>query len=280
MLGRPSSASAGSRLATAAAITIATIGLVPLTLTARITPSADLPAAPQPPPDTAGRDRQARPEAKPQPDDTSFVVFYADGEATMSGSSDDMARARQLRNNGEAMLWFRRRGTEYIVRDRAAMQEAREIWKRVSELGNQQGALGARQGVLGAQQGSLGGRQGELGAQQAALAAEQSAVFLREAELAQKERASQAAADLAPLLQARADLVEKNVELSRLLRDLEAKMRGLQAPMEELARQMTAMSTEMNALGEKMTAATAEAEAKMRELIDRAIASGLAQIVR
>jgi len=280
MLGCSSSASAGSRLATAAAITIATIGLVPLTLTARITPSADLPAAPQPPPDTAGRDRQARPEAKPQPDDTSFVVFYADGEATMSGSSDDMARARQLRNNGEAMLWFRRRGTEYIVRDRAVMQEAREIWKRVSELGNQQGALGARQGVLGAQQGSLGGRQGELGAQQAALAAEQSAVFLREAELAQKERASQAAADLAPLLQARADLVEKNVELSRLLRDLEAKMRGLQAPMEELARQMTAMSTEMNALGEKMTAATAEAEAKMRELIDRAIASGLAQIVR
>ena len=292
MLGRPSSASAASRLAAAAALTIATIGLVPLTLTARATPLAAT-AAPPPPvasamaaapapaaTDTADRDRQARTGAKPQHDDTAFVVFHADGEATMSGSSDDMTRARQLRHNGEAMLWFRREGTEYIVRDPAVMQDVREIWRRVSEIGSHQGVLGAEQGVLGAQQGALGVRQGELGAQQAALAAEQSAAFLREAELAQKERSSQTAADLAPLLRARADLVEKNVELRQLLRDLEAKMRGFQVPMEELARQMTTLSKEMDALGEKMTAATAEAEAKMRELLDRAIASGLAQIVR
>ena len=280
MLGRSSSPSAGSRVAAAAALTIATIGLVPLTLTARITPSADLPAAPQPPPDTAGRDRQARPEAKPQPDDTAFVVFHADGEATMSGSSDDMARARQLRNNGEAMLWFRRRGTEYIVRDRAAMQEAREIWKRVSELGNQQGALGARQGVLGAQQGSLGGRQGELGAQQGALGQQEAALSLRESQLAGREAAADNAPERTSLAQQQVALRAQQRDLARLMHNLETQMQQLQPPMEELARQMTAMSKEMNALGEKMTAATAEAEAKMRDLLDRAIAGGLAQIVR
>ena len=64
------------------------------------------------------------------------------------------------------------------------------------------------------------------------------------------------------------------------MRDLEAKMRELQAPMEDLAQRMTAMSKDMEALGGRMTAATAEAEAKMRDLIDRAVASGLAQIVR
>jgi len=280
MLGRPSSASAGSRLAAAAALTIATIGLVPLTLTARITPPADLPAAPQPPADTAARDRQTTPEAKPQPDATSFVVFHADGEATMSGSSDDMARARQLRNNGEAMLWFRRHGTEYIVRDQAVMKEAREIWKRVSELGFQQGVLGARQGVLGAQQGSLGGRQGELGAQQGALGLQEAALSLRESQLAGREAAADNAPERTSLGQQQVALRAQQRDLARLMRNLETQMQQLQAPMEELSRQMTAMSREMNALSEKMTAATAEAEAKMRELLGRAIASGLAQIVR
>jgi len=296
MLGRPSSASAASRLAAAAALTIAAAGLVPLTLTARSAPGPALPAtAPQPgitsavaatpaamsaPTTTDVSDRQTRTKTEPPRDGTAFVVFQADGEATMSGSSDDMARARQLRNSGEAMLWFRRDGTEYIVRDPAVMQEVRDIWKRVGEIGNLQGVIGAQQGMLGAQQGALGGRQGELGAQQGSLALEQAALAMREAQLAQREAASQSAAELAPLLSERADLVKKNVELGRLLRDLEAKMRDLQAPMEALGRQMSAMSQDMDALGEKMTAATADAEAQMRELLDRVVASGLARIVR
>lgn len=288
MLGRPSSASTASRLAAVAALTIATLGIVPLTLTARSAPlpAEAMPLAPHAPtldaavPAVPAGDPQSPAAPQPKDDRTPFVAFRGDDEVTVSGSSDDTARARQLRRSGETMLWFRRNGIEYIVRDQWVMQEVREIWRNVGEIGGEQWRLGAKQGVLGAQQAALGGRQGELGVQQATLGLERAALALREAAVAQREVPSENAAERTILLRERLALQAKSQDLTQLMRDLEAKMRELQAPMEDLAQRMTAMSKDMEALGGRMTAATAEAEAKMRDLIDRAVASGLAQIVR
>ena len=49
---------------------------------------------------------------------------------------------------------------------RQLINQALEIWKPVSQLGDAQGELGGKQGALGTQQGALGARQGAFGMQQ------------------------------------------------------------------------------------------------------------------
>jgi beta-lactamase regulating signal transducer with metallopeptidase domain len=263
MLGRPSPRSSASRLASAAALAVATVGLVPIALTAQ-------PVAPQ----------QSRAASAPNTDQSAFVAFHDDGTTTMSGSSDEMTRARQLRREGEAMLWVRRNGVEYIVRDPATLLEIRDIWKRVTETGNQQGLVGLRQGELGARQGAVGLEQGALGAQQGMLGARQAELAARQLELAASELKATTAAERNVLGRVHADVQSQMQALELQLRALDSKMPELQAQLAALSDRMADFTSHMDALSRRMNEATQEAEAKMRDLIDRTIASGLAQIVR
>jgi bla regulator protein BlaR1 len=101
-------------------------------------------------------------------DQISYVLFAQDSDSTsMSGSMDDIRRARAYRNGREPLLYIRQAGAAYVIRDPAILREARAIFKPQEELGARQGELGARQGALGARQGALGAEQGRLGALQA-----------------------------------------------------------------------------------------------------------------
>jgi hypothetical protein len=120
---------------------------------------------------------------------TNYVLFSPGSESvSMSGSSDDVRRARALRRGNEALLYVREGDVAYVIRDPATLAQARAIFRRQGELGRQQGLLGAEQGRLGAlqgnspprvaaelaiQQGELGRRQGELGRQQGELGRQQ-----------------------------------------------------------------------------------------------------------
>ena len=150
-------------------------------------------------------------------DRLSYVLFTGnDDSAMMSGSTDDVRRARAYRAGHAPLLYVRLDGTAYVIRDAAMLRRAEEIMRpqrelgdRQGELGKQQGELGRRQGALGAEQGRLGGmmgdvrvrdveelsrQQAELGRRQAALGTEQSALGQRQAELGrQQERAAEAA---------------------------------------------------------------------------------------
>ena len=99
----------------------------------------------------------------------------------------DIERARRARIGNERMLWFRHAGQEYVVRDRAILDEVVAIWEPVNMLGDEQGKLGGRQGELGAKQGELGARQGELGAQQGNLGARQGALGARQGAMASRD---------------------------------------------------------------------------------------------
>ena len=150
-------------------------------------------------------------------DRLSYVLFTGnDDSAMMSGSTDDVRRARAYRAGHAPLLYVRLDGTAYVIRDAAMLRRAEEIMRpqrelgdRQGELGRQQGELGRRQGALGAEQGRLGrmmadarvreldelGReQGELGRQQAALGTQQSELGRRQDDLGrQQERAAEAA---------------------------------------------------------------------------------------
>ena len=99
---------------------------------------------------------------------TSYVLFAADSDSvSMSGSSEDIRRARGLRNGREPLLYFRDGAAAYVIRDPATLRQAKAIFKPQEDLGLRQGELGRRQGALGRKQAELGAEQARLGVLQA-----------------------------------------------------------------------------------------------------------------
>ncbi len=136
----------------------------------------------------AGGKRRA-PAAAPAPSADAWVLLDGDDAATMSGSTADLDTARAVRKGNEAILWFRRGGKAYVIRDASFMAgvsklfaaqrelrqarlagrddadteaEQRKVETAMNELEKQQEALEAEQEKLGAQQEKLGVQQEQL----------------------------------------------------------------------------------------------------------------------
>jgi hypothetical protein len=93
----------------------------------------------------------------------SFVLLEGEGRnATMSGSTSDVDEAMRLRSGNEPLLYVRRDGLSYVVRDAATLRQAEALFEPQRKLGGQQRALGSRQRDLGAKQRALGQRQAAL----------------------------------------------------------------------------------------------------------------------
>jgi hypothetical protein len=100
-------------------------------------------------------------------DHAKYVLFSPGTDSVMmSGSTDDITRARALRHGNEALLYARVNGVAYIIRDPATLRSAAAIFRPQAELGAKQAELGAQQAELGAQQAKLGAQQAHLGALQ------------------------------------------------------------------------------------------------------------------
>jgi bla regulator protein BlaR1 len=107
---------------------------------------------------------------------TSYVLLTAGSRSSMmSGTTDDLRRARALRVGREGLLYVRQGGDAYVIRDAATLRRAEAIFEP-------QQALGARQAELGSRQAALGSRQAALGAEQARLGARQAGASPRQAE--------------------------------------------------------------------------------------------------
>lgn len=97
-----------------------------------------------------------------------FILLSPGSQSvTMSGSIDDVRRARSLRADGEGLLYVRQGGLAYVIRDAATLRRAQALFEPQKALGAQQGELGARQAALGQQQARLGAQQARLGLRQA-----------------------------------------------------------------------------------------------------------------
>ena len=85
---------------------------------------------------------------------------------TMSGSMDDVRRAKSLRADSEGLLYVRQGGSAYVIRDAATLRRAQALFEPQRALGAQQSELGSRQAALGQQQAQLGAQQARLGLRQ------------------------------------------------------------------------------------------------------------------
>jgi hypothetical protein len=131
-------------------------------------------------------------------DRTSYILFAPGSDSiSMSGSTDDLRRARALRAGNEAMLYVRQSGQSYVIRDPATLREVRAIFAPQEALGARQAELGARQAELGSRQAQLGSEQARLGSRQAdatprqaaELAEQQGELGRRQGELGEQQSA-------------------------------------------------------------------------------------------
>ena len=122
-------------------------------------------------------------------DHAKYVLFTPGTDSVMmSGSTEDITRAREIRRGSEAMLYARVNGVAYIIRDPETLRAAGAIFKPQAELGSRQAELGSRQAALGSKQAALGAKQAHLGALQAdARPSEQDALGRQQDELGKQQ---------------------------------------------------------------------------------------------
>lgn len=267
--------------------------------------SAGSPAAPAAAPHPAGPPRAQGASAAPPAGSrhTSTYSFgnsergawvFVEGEArTMSGSSGDADRALAARRGDEPLLYVRRGGDAWVVRDPALLAEAKRVLEPVLALGRKQGELGGRQAELGSEQGELGQRQGELGAEQARLGAEQAReteelhrLIVERRRLDAEER--RASPEERTVIDERrreletgiTTIAERAERLGAEQRELRDRQRVLGAEQRALGERQRELGDRQRELGERQRAASAAAEEEFAALIDRARAAGKAEAVR
>jgi len=218
-----------------------------------------------------------------------WIYFHDAKSSTMSGSSDDIAIARRLQHNGERLLWVRRGGEEWVVRDPALLSRIDELFAPVRELGQKQAELGGKQAELGAMQAQLGAQQAQLGAQQATFGSQQATISAQQAQLNARQAALSARQYTASDSE-REGFENERRELERSMRDLERQVRQLGEQQNELGRmehelgghqnelggKQNELGDLQNELGRRMQRASEDAERAMGQFLDEAIRSGQA----
>jgi bla regulator protein BlaR1 len=153
MLQDVSARSNRSRVIAFGAVALAVAAMVPMQLAARPGP-----AKAASPANTAAQETSPNEQRRAEPTDSevaaqaesrtntrglTFVMMLEDDQQTSSGSSEDVARAKRHRKNGEPLLWFRYDGREYVVRDPEFLGQARALWASVYSSAGGQDAVGA-----------------------------------------------------------------------------------------------------------------------------------------
>jgi beta-lactamase regulating signal transducer with metallopeptidase domain len=217
--------------------------------------------------------------------DYAWIILSKDGKMHMNGWGEDAALARRQQRGSEPLLWVRRAGEQFVIRDPDLIARASGAFAKVNELGARQAAVGQRQAELGYRMAEVGAKQGAVGAKQSALGAKQAEISARQAALgAEQARRRQAYGDGQEVN--RADLEGMQHQASDEMRIYEEQARALaqemdalRQPMEDLAKQLQPLARQQQDLGAEMETLAAKAEADMRQLIDQAIADGKAERV-
>ncbi|MCP3059282.1 peptidase M56 [Myxococcus sp. K38C18041901] len=243
------------------------------------------PAPPTPMMAMAGGPTPPKPPRAPEPlDDDSGYVLLSGDSATMNGSMVDLQLAKMFKDKkGGELLYVRRKGETFIIRDEATLKTVREALNDVRAAGEAQGKVGERQGALGREQGALGMKQGALGIKQSELG-------LRHAELAHKRAGLRFESNRADALpdaerdRRQAELDKQEEELDKQIDALDEQQDALSREQEVLGREQEKLGERQEALGreqakvsEKAEVLRREAERKVQSLIDEALRKGLGQ---
>ncbi|OJH39731.1 hypothetical protein BON30_16345 [Cystobacter ferrugineus] len=260
---------------------LALVALVPFQVVAREAPAST------PAPRVSGTLAVPRPAlSAPRADEDSalsYVLITPPHHTTMSGTTDDLRAARALAGEGnKPLLYVRRDGQEYLIRDAATLKAVEESFATQREIGEKQSELGRKQSELGHKQSELGRKQAELGYKQATIGRKMADVARKRSDLAlERHRLERTNAQVSPEFERREQELEREMEpLEQQMEELNQQMKAFTEPMEELGRQMEILGKPMEEFGRQMEAASQEAQQKVRTLLDDALRKGLAEPVK
>jgi hypothetical protein len=227
---------------------------------------AQAPKAPTPPAPTAGQ--WSYPES-----DEDVMIFYGQSfSGTGIYRDSDLAHLKALRRASNAdIVWFRRNGKAYIIRDAATVQQAKAIWAPREALSKQQEELGRQQEALGAQQEELGKQMEQVRVPVPDLKAELQKL---EAQLDRLHKDGATQEELGELQGALGGLQGKLGEIQGKAGELQGAIGGKQG---ELGERQGKLGEQQAKLGEQQARLAREASRKMKALLDNALAKGLAQ---
>jgi bla regulator protein BlaR1 len=202
-----------------------------------------------------------------------FVIVTKDSDAmTMSGDREVAEHARSLRNKipGE-FIWFEREDKSYIISDQATVDRAKAFWAPQEKLSKEQEDLGKQQEALGEQQEEAARKMEEMKLKIPDLTAEMQKL---ESEMKQ--------------LSANGGTMEEIGNLQGELGELQSRIGEVQAgagrarggwgrEQGELGRKQGELGRRQGELGRQQAALAREASRQMQQLLDDAIAHGLAK---
>ena len=205
-------------------------------------------------------------------DEDRFVIVSGKTDSfTMSGSSQDAHHVEKLRKKIQGdFIWFQRDEKSYVIRDQALVDRAKAFWAPQEEIGKKQEALGKQQEALGKQQEQIAAKMQAIRVNVPDMTAELEKL---KAELNQLGSGAS---------------VEQVGHIQSEIGELQSKMGNLQSHAGD---QQGKIGEEMGALGEKQGKLGElqgelgrqqgelwhEASRQMKQLLDEAIAKGLAQ---
>jgi beta-lactamase regulating signal transducer with metallopeptidase domain len=202
-----------------------------------------------------------------------FVIVSGKTDSlTMSGTAEDARHVEKLRKQipGD-FIWFQRDEKSYIIRDQATIDRARKLWAPQEELGKKQEALGQQQEALGKQQEALGKQMEQIHVTVPDMTAELDKL---KAEL--KQLNASATMEQVGRIQSEIGQLQSRIgELQSLAGDQQGKL-GEQ--MGTLGEKQGKLGEEQGELGRKQGELAREASRKMTQLLDDAIAKGIAPL--
>lgn len=250
-------------------------------------PAAPAPAPAPPPPIDADLD--------------GIRLILADGDRTItiSARSSDRRRFDALRRAGEPLLWFERDGKAYVVRDREVLARAATTVDSTSRLDGRRLQLDREQARLSEHQAALAARQAEAAAVQAQFAARAALDHGRVAELeadiqrlveemteelqsdladaSPEEREAFRAAVQARVRAASGELEARAAEIAAAAKaHLAPEVEALIEESKHFAAEQRELAEHHRALARKLARGHHDLGRELRQIIDEALASGLA----
>ncbi|MGC1545400.1 MAG: M56 family metallopeptidase [Candidatus Acidiferrales bacterium] len=224
-------------------------------------------------------------------DGQQFVISSGNSSVSVSGngfsmnSGSDSSFVNSLRHNLSGdFIWFIRDGKSYVIRDPATIKRAMEFFAPVQDLGRKQDELGKQQEALGAQQEALGKQQEAFGEQMEKVRVK---IADMTAELQKLEAELKKMSDGGT--QEDLDRIQEKIgEIQNRIGELQSQAGERQSELGEkqgaLGDQQGKLGDEQGKLGEQQgelgrqqEEASHKAAQQMKQLLDEAVAHGLAK---
>jgi len=200
------------------------------------------------------------------------IVTKNSNSVTMSGSEEDARHARSLRNKFPGdFIWFERDEKSYIIRDQATVDRAKKFWEPEEDLSRKQEELGKQQEALGKQQEALGEKMEQVRVKIPDMSAEMQALMTKMKELSTNGGTQEEIGEL------QSRIGELQSRVGEVQSDAGRQQSEIGRQQGELGRKQGELGRQQGELGRQQGEVARRARRQMNQLLDDAVAHGIAQ---